>query len=348
MKPAKPRFPETRWRQPCHYLTFPVFPWRTCRRRWKRCRVCGPRCKTSPAGTPVPRLFVKRDDQTGLATGGNKTRKLELLVAEALQQGADTLVTTGAPQSNHCRQTAAAAARAGLACTLVLGGNAPMLEGGNLLLDRLFGAEIVFAGPVDRLDVMQQVVDELAAGGRHPYAITYGGSSPLGAAAYALAMEELLDQCTARGIAPDHVVVGSSSGGTQAGMVAGARALSAAVQIHGISIDLAEATLVANLMALGQQTADLLALDLKLARQDFTVHDAYLGGGYGVLGVAEREAIGLLARSEGLLADPVYTGRALAGLLDLVRQGRFAAAETVVFWHTGGLPAIFAYEDGLR
>ncbi|MCB0248829.1 MAG: D-cysteine desulfhydrase family protein [Anaerolineae bacterium] len=301
-----------------------------------------------PGRHAVPHLFVKRDDQTGLATGGNKTRKLELLVAEALRLGADTLVTTGAPQSNHCRQTAAAAARAGLACTLVLGGNAPMLDGGNLLLDRLFGAEIIFAGSEDRLVVMQRAVDDLAASGRRPFAITYGGSSPLGAAAYALAMDELLGQCAERGIRLDHVIVGSSSGGTQAGMVVGARALAAPVQIHGISIDLAEKTLVSNLVTLGQQTADLLGLDLTLADRDFTVHDAYLGGGYGVMGAAEREAIGLLARSEGLLADPVYTGRALAGLLDLIRTGRFAADETVVFWHTGGLPAIFAYEDALR
>ena len=301
-----------------------------------------------PGRHAVPHLFVKRDDQTGLATGGNKTRKLELLVAEALRLGADTLVTTGAPQSNHCRQTAAAAARAGLACTLVLGGNAPMLDGGNLLLDRLFGAEIIFAGSEDRLVVMQRAVDDLAASGRLPFAITYGGSSPLGAAAYALAMDELLGQCAERGIRLDHVIVGSSSGGTQAGMVVGARALAAPVQIHGISIDLAEKTLVSNLVTLGQQTADLLGLDLTLADRDFTVHDAYLGGGYGVMGAAEREAIGLLARSEGLLADPVYTGRALAGLLDLIRTGRFAADETVVFWHTGGLPAIFAYEDALR
>lgn len=296
----------------------------------------------------VPRLLVKRDDQTGLATGGNKTRKLELLVAEALQQGADTLITTGAPQSNHCRQTAAAAARAGLACTLVLGGNAPMLEGGNLLLDRLFGAQIVFAGQTDRLVAMQRIADDLATAGRRPYSITYGGSNARGAAAYALAMEELLNQCAGRGIAPDHVFVGSSSGGTQAGMVVGAAALESAVRVHGISIDLAETTLVDNLIALGQQTADLLGLNLQPTRSDFIVHDGYLGGGYGVMGAAEREAIGLLARSEGLLADPVYTGRALAGLLDLIRRGQFAAGETVVFWHTGGLPAIFAYEDQLQ
>ncbi|MEZ4769782.1 MAG: D-cysteine desulfhydrase family protein [Caldilineales bacterium] len=299
-------------------------------------------------GRRVPRLLVKRDDQTGLATGGNKTRKLELLVAEAQAKGADTLVTTGAPQSNHCRQTAAAAARAGLGCTLVLGGNAPMLQGGNLLLDRLFGAQIVFAGTDDRLAVMQQVAEDLTARGRRPYVITYGGSSPVGAAAYVLAMAELLGQCYAGGASPDHVIVASSSGGTQAGMVVGVRALATAVQVHGISIDQDRETLVSNLRDLGVRTAGFLQLPLALARDDFIVHDEYLGGGYGVLGAAEREAIGLLARSEGLLADPVYTGRALAGLLDLIRRGRFRADETVVFWHTGGLPAIFAYEDGLQ
>ena len=295
----------------------------------------------------VPLLLVKRDDQTGLATGGNKTRKLELLVAEAQAKGADTLVTTGAPQSNHCRQTAAAAARAGMACTLVLGGNAPMLQGGNLLLDRLFGAQIVFAGSADRLQVMQQVADELTASGRRPYVITYGGSNPVGAAAYALAMAELLGQCYAAGTAPDHIVFTSSSGGTQAGMVVGAHALKSAVQIHGISNDLDQAALVSLLLDLGQRTADFLQLDLTLTRQDFIVHDEYRGGGYGVLGAPEREAIGLLARCEGLLADPVYTGRALAGLLDMIRRGHFREDETVVFWHTGGLPAIFAYEKDL-
>lgn len=299
-------------------------------------------------GRPVPRLLVKRDDLTGLATGGNKTRKLELLVAEAVAQGADTLVTTGAPQSNHCRQTAAAAARAGLGCTLVLGGNAPMLEGGNLLLDRLFGAEIVFAGGADRLEVMQQEASRLAQRGRRPYVITYGGSSPLGAAAYALAMQEMLDQAADLGLAPDHVVVGSSSGGTQAGMVIGARARASAVRVHGVSIDLPEASLVASLLALGRQTASLLKLDLELSERDFIVHDAYLGQGYGVLGDVERNAIKILARCEGLLADPVYTGRALAGLLDLIAQGQFGETETVVFWHTGGLPAIFAYEEELQ
>jgi D-cysteine desulfhydrase len=296
---------------------------------------------------PVPRLFIKRDDMTGLAAGGNKTRKLELLVADALNVEADTLITVGAPQSNHCRQTAAAAARAGLACTLVLGGAAPLLSGGNLLLDRLLGADIVFAGDADRLAVMQETALALAAAGRRPYTITYGGSNPLGAAAYALALAELLAQLDDLKTSAQHVIVASSSGGTQAGLVVGAKATGYAGTIHGISIDLDQATLAGNLADLGQQTAALLQLEAPIRAADFVVHAGYLGGGYGVLGDAERVAIALLARSEGVLADPVYTGRALAGLIDLVQQGRFAEDETVVFWHTGGLPALFAYEAEL-
>lgn len=295
----------------------------------------------------VPRLLVKRDDQTGLAAGGNKTRKLEVLLGDALRQNADTLITVGAPQSNHCRQTAAAAARAGLRCVLVLGGSAPMLEGGNLLLDRLLGAEIVWAGGRDRLEVMAEVAEAERAAGRAPYPIPYGGSNALGAAGYAAAMEELCQQLAARGWTAEHVVVATSSGGTQAGLAVGARALGFPGRLHGISIDARSDQLRPWLAQLANDTARLLGLDLAFAADDFTVHDGYLGGGYGVVGDAEREAIRLLARSEGMLADPVYTARALAGLLDLIRRGRFRSDETVVFWHTGGLPALFAYADQL-
>ncbi len=296
---------------------------------------------------PAPLLLVKRDDQTGLASGGNKTRKLEYLLAEALAEEADTVLTVGAPQSNHCRQTAAAAARAGLRCVLVLGGNAPLLEGGNLLLDRLFGAEIVWAGERDRLALLAETAQAQAAIGRRPYVITYGGSSPTGAAGYAFAFQELLEQARINGYAVDHVVVASSSGGTQAGMAVGAWAAGFAGQIHGISIDRKASEFQPALAELATQTASLLGRAHRFLPQDFIVHDAYLGEGYGVLGAPEREAIRLLAASEGLLADPVYTGRALAGLLDLIRQGRFGAGETVVFWHTGGLPALFAYAEQL-
>ena len=296
---------------------------------------------------PVPLLWVKRDDQTGLASGGNKTRKLEYLLAEALAEDAGVVLTVGAPQSNHCRQTAAAAARAGLRCVLVLGGNAPRLEGGNLLLDRLLGAEIVWAGERDRLALLAETAQAQAVAGHRPYVITYGGSSAVGAAGYAAAMMELLEQAAAGGLAVDHVVVASSSGGTQAGLAVGAWAAGFTGQVHGISIDRRAGEFQPALAALATQTASLLGVPRAFQAEEMIVHDAYLGGGYGVLGEPERAAIRLLAASEGLLADPVYTGRALAGLLDLIRQGRFRAGETVVFWHTGGLPALFAYAEQL-
>lgn len=298
-------------------------------------------------GQPVPRLLIKRDDQTGLATGGNKTRKLEYLVADALHQKADTLITAGAPQSNHCRQTAAAAAKAGLRAIVVLGGSGPRLEGGNLLLDRLLGAEIVWAEGRDRSELMTAIAAREREAGRRPYVIPYGGSNVVGAAAYAVAFEELAEQLAANRLQADHVVLACSSGGTQAGLTVGARGLAARVQIHGISVDRKAAELQARLARLANDTAELLDLNARFEPQEFIVHDGYLGGGYGVVGDAEREAITLLARLEGLLVDPVYTGRALAGLIDLVRQGRFAADETVVFWHTGGLPALFAYAETL-
>lgn len=296
---------------------------------------------------PVPRLLVKRDDQTGLASGGNKTRKLEYLLAQALAEGADTLLTVGAPQSNHCRQTAAAAAKTGLRCVLVLGGNAPRLEGGNLLLDRLLGAEILWAGGQDRLALLAEAAQAQAAAGHRPHIIPYGGSSPVGAAGYAVACQELLAQAAAAGWRVDHMAVASSSGGTQAGLAVGAWAAGFAGQIHGISIDRRADDYQPALAELATQTAGLLGAPHTFRPEEMIVHDAYLGGGYGVLGEAERAALRLLASSEGLLLDPVYTGRALAGLLDLIRQGRFAAEETVVFWHTGGLPALFAYADQL-
>lgn len=298
-------------------------------------------------GRPVPRLLVKRDDQTGLASGGNKTRKLEYLLGEALAQGADTVLTVGAPQSNHCRQTAAAAAKAGLRCLLVLGGHAPRLTGGNLLLDRLLGAQIIWAGQEDRLALLAETARSQAASGYRPWVIPYGGSSPAGAAGYALAFQELLAQAQAAGWQMDHVATASSSGGTQAGMAVGAWAAGFTGQIHGISIDQRAGDFQPALAELAQQTASLLGAPHPFRAEAMIVHDAYLGAGYGVLGDAERAAIDLLARTEGLLVDPVYTGRALAGLLDLIRQRRFAASETVVFWHTGGLPALFAYAEQL-
>lgn len=289
-----------------------------------------------------PQLWVKRDDQTGLATGGNKARKLEFLVAEALAQGADTLVTCGAAQSNHARQTAAAAARFGLACTLVLRGEPPPQAQGNLLLDQLLGAEIVWASADDLMACLEETADALRSQGRCPSVVPYGGSNPVGVCGYVAAMEELLAQAAQIGVVFDHIVLASSSGGTQAGLVVAARALGYRGRIMGISVDLPAESLRRRMAELAAATADHLGLLLSFTPEDFAVEDGYLGGGYGAIGDLEREAIRLLARTEGLLLDPIYTGRAFGGLIDLIRRGTFSPRERVLFWHTGGVAGLFA------
>ena len=292
-----------------------------------------------------PELWIKRDDQTGLATGGNKSRKLEFLVADAQAQDADTLITGGAAQSNHARQTAAAAAKFGLERVLVLRGNEPSQTRGNLLLDRLLGAEVVWAGEKPLPKVMGQVAEELRAAGRQPYVVPYGGSNPIGASGYVAAMEELLAQCAERDLRFDHIVLPSSSGGTQAGMAVGARALGFEGRILGISIDLPAGNLQRLLADLATATAERLELGFVFAPEDFAVNDDYLGGGYGVVSDLEREAIRAMARAEGVLLDPVYTGRAFGGLLDLIRRGAFQSGERVLFWHTGGTTGLFGYGE---
>ncbi|MGD1995186.1 MAG: D-cysteine desulfhydrase family protein [Anaerolineae bacterium] len=294
-----------------------------------------------------PQLWVKRDDQTGLATGGNKTRKLEFLVAEALEREADTLITCGAAQSNHARQTAAAAAKFGLDCALVLRGKQPPQSQGNLLLDLLLGAQVVWAGEEPLVAYMAEVANRLRAEGRHPYIVPYGGSNPIGASGYVHGMEELLTQCTERDLLFDHIVLASSSGGTQAGLVVGARALGYDGRILGVSVDLEAEALRRTLADLAAATADHLGLNENFAPADFAVEDGYLGGGYGVIGDLERGAIRTVARTEGLLLDPVYTGRAFGGLLDLIQSGGFRSMERVLFWHTGGTPGLFARAETL-
>jgi D-cysteine desulfhydrase family pyridoxal phosphate-dependent enzyme len=297
-----------------------------------------------------PRLWVKRDDQTGLATGGNKTRKLEFLMADALAQGADVVVTAGAAQSNHCRQTAAAAAQLGLACTLVLGGEPPHSPGGNLLLDHLLGAQIRWTGPWRRGEKLEETVEELRAAGHRPYLIPYGGSNAIGAAGYAAAMRELDEQLAAEKLWVDRIIIASSSGGTQSGLAVGARLVGFGGQILGIGIDKGEAgddPYPVHLARLANATALRIGLDTSFTPGDFVVNRDYLGGGYGVVGEVEREAIRLAARYEGLLLDPVYTGRAMGGLIDMIRRGVIGHDETLLFWHTGGMPALFAYADEL-
>lgn len=285
-------------------------------------------------------LWVKRDDLTGLAFGGNKTRKLELLLAEAQAKGSRTLITVGAVQSNHCRQTAAAAARFGLHCILVLVGEPEAeLPTGNRFLMHLFGAEVRWATRATREAVMQQAFQEAWEAGRRPYLIPYGGSSPLGAAAYVYALEELLHT---QAFEPDVIVLASSSGGTQAGLVAGARLLGFRGRILGISVDEPADVLRTRIAALATEVLDRFRVRDRVAPEEVEVIDTYAKPGYGILTPRETEAICLAARTEGLLVDPVYTGRALAGLIDLWRTDAFPAGSRVLFWHTGGTPALFA------
>ncbi len=299
-----------------------------------------------------PRLLVKRDDQTGLASGGNKTRKLEFLIGDALAHGADIVITAGAIQSNHCRQTAAAAARAGLDCVLVLGGEPPLTPSGNLLLDTLLGAEIHWSGPDRRGSSLEAIAGEMKSVGRRPYVVPYGGSNATGAVGYVLAMQELGEQRSGDISLPaiDRIIIPSSSGGTQAGLVVGAHAVGFRGQILGIGIDKGEAgedPYLVHLAQLANATACLLNMEAAFRPDEFVVNQDYLGGGYGVVGGLEREAILLTARLEGLLLDPVYTGRAMGGLIDMVRRGLIRPNETILFWHTGGMPALFAYADVL-
>lgn len=295
-----------------------------------------------------PHLFVKRDDQTGLAFGGNKTRKLEFLVAEALEQGANTLISGGALQSNHCRQTAAAAARFGLECVLVLNGQMPDTPSANLLLDRLFGAQIVAIPDRNERDrVLQETFDKAVADGRKPYLVPYGGSSPTGALGYAFAMEELMKQMKdlriiqePRGL--DWIVFGTSSGGTHAGLVLGQRVFGFKGKVLGISIDESEEWLKSHVSKLASDASEKLGERIEFTPADVSANADYCRAGYGVLTDAEREAVKLFAKYEGLLLDPVYTGRAAAGMIDLIRKGYFKKDETVLFWHTGGQPALFA------
>ena len=290
-----------------------------------------------------PEIWIKRDDQTGLAGGGNKTRKLEYLVAAAQQAGARTLVTGGAPQSNHCRQTAAAAARAGLRAVLVLGGHAPNAATGNILLDRLLGAEIVWTGDAARDDVLAATVEREKSAGHQPYLIPYGGSNPIGASGYVAAVEELAGQLEPAGVSGfDHMVFASSSGGTHAGLALGARALDFQTSVLAISGDEPHAVLTERVARLATQTAELLNLEYSFAAGDIRANADYRGEGYSIMGAPEMEAIRLFSECEGVLLDPVYTGRAAAGMIGLIREGAFGSGERIVFWHTGGAAALFA------
>jgi D-cysteine desulfhydrase family pyridoxal phosphate-dependent enzyme len=295
-----------------------------------------------------PDIYMKRDDQTGLATGGNKTRKLEFLVADALAQGCDHLVTTGAPQSNHCRQTAAAAAHFGLGCSLVLRGKrthsaarqsaARQTARRTPLLDRRQSA---------CSEVMAEVANEQRVMGHSPYLIPLGGSNVMGATSYVLAMQELMAQLAATSVNIDFIVFASSSGGTQAGIVLGAEVYGFRGHALGISVDHPADDLQMQVSALATATATHLGISNVSMANRVEVNDDYLGDGYAMVGETEREAIQMVAQLEGILLDPVYTGRAMGGLIDLIRWGAFTRGQSVLFWHTGGAAALPAFVDKL-
>lgn len=324
-----------------------------------------PRRRYTPGPTPLeplarlsaelggPEIWIKRDDLTGLAGGGNKTRKLEFLVAEALAQGADTLVTVGAPQSNHCRLTLAAAVKEGLRCRLVIeervaGTYAPDASGNNFLFD-LMGVEKITVVPLgaDLNAAMQAEADDIASAGRKAYVIPGGGSNALGALGYVACAEELLHQAFDQDLAFDHLVCASGSAGTHAGLLVGLSMLNAGVPLTGINVRRPRGEQEGNVHKLAVETAALLGVGAP-AREDVVCLDEWVGGGYSIPTEGMVDAVRTLARLEGVLLDPVYTGKAMDGLISLVRRGHFARGERVVFLHTGGSPGLYAYEDVLR
>lgn len=293
-----------------------------------------------------PRIFIKRDDLTGLALGGNKTRLLEFYLGDALAQQAEIIVTGASVQSNLCRQTAAAAARYGLSCLLLLHGATGAEVQGNLLLDHLFGAEV---RPVQLehltgiWDVVSQTAAELTASGRRAYAITT--FEPLAGVAYVDAARELEEQCAALGITPTWLIA-SASGGTQAGLVLGGKVLEAAWRVLGVtSIVWRDQPMNKKIAGLATKTAEFLGFDVTVSPSDILNTDHYVGPGYGIPTPSGLDAMRLMAQTEGILLDPVYTGKALAGLIDYIRRGLITADDVVVFLHTGGNPALFAYAD---
>ena len=290
-----------------------------------------------------PELWIKRDDLTGHAFGGNKIRKLEYLIADAQAQDAKTLVTAGAIQSNHCRQTAGAAARFGMDCVLVLEGHGTPEYTGNVLLDLLFGAEIVPAGDRELSVALQLTFDELAESKRQPYLVPFGGSSPVGSAGYVEAMREFLEQ----DLNVDRIVVPVTSGGTTSGLLAGAQLYGYPGKLTAIRIGRYEGAVLERLAKHAQDTAALFGVAIELNPSEIDVREGYMDAGYAVLTELERKAIASFAKLEGVLLDPVYTGRAAGGMLDLIRIDEISSAERVLFWHTGGTPALFAYGEEL-
>jgi L-cysteate sulfo-lyase len=301
-----------------------------------------------------PEIWVKRDDCTGLASGGNKTRKLEFSMAAALEAGADTIVTVGAVQSNHVRQTAAAACKLGLACEVLLehrvvDPSEPYAKSGNVFLDKMFGANLrEYPGGTDFATAMQEVSDEVRAAGGKPYIIPGGASNTVGALGYVNCAIELLQQAEEQGLKIDHLITATGSAGTQAGLAVGLKALESSIPMLGIGVNIPQDAQEEKVFALACETAEYIGKPGIVAREDIVANCNYVGDGYGVPTESMNEAVMMLARLEGLLFDPVYSGKGLAGMIDLVRNGEFKDASNIVFLHTGGSAALFAYLDQLQ
>lgn len=298
-----------------------------------------------------PRLYIKRDDCTGLAVGGNKTRKLEFLMADALAQGADVVITHGATQSNHVRQTSAAAAQLGLKCEVLLERRVTSLGddyemNGNVLLDDLFGATREFRPKGSDMDLeAARHAQTLTQRGLQPYVIPGGGSNPLGALGYVNCAMELLNQANETGLHIDWVLHATGSTGTQAGLIAGFETMNSGVKVYGVCVGAEKAKQEESVYKLTQEVAGWIGNKNEVDRTAVVANGDYVGLGYGQPTQAMIEAVTLAARHEGILLDPVYTGKAMAGLIGLVRAGFFHRDDNIVFLHTGGSPALFAYRS---
>lgn len=295
-----------------------------------------------------PRIWIKRDDFTGLVFGGNKVRKLEFEMAEAENKGADVVITDGVLQSNHARTVVTAARKLGMKVVLVLRGEEPKDYDGNLLLDRIFGADIRFVRAEwhEMGAITKKVIEELQREGHNPHIIHF--SSPTGSVGYVNAFLELITQARKMRFEIDHVIHAAGSGGTQAGLIVGNKALKAGIEVVGISVEPDGDWLLNITVEIADGCAKLLGLDFSITPEDVKLIYDYVGKGHGVLTEEVINAIKLVAETEGVLLDPIYTCKAMAGLIDLAKQGRFRRKENVVFLHTGGLPAIFAYKNEFR
>ena len=298
-----------------------------------------------------PTLWIKRDDCTGLAGGGNKTRKLEFLMADALEQGADTIITQGATQSNHARQTVAIATKLGLDCHILLedrtgSEDVDYVYNGNVMLDQLFGGQLrKYPGGTDMNAAMEELATKLKAEGKKPYIIPGGGSNEIGALGYVNCALELLGQANDRGLRIDHLVHATGSAGTQAGLVAGLYGSNSQIPVLGIGVRVPREQQETNVFRLAERTAEKLGIPGAIKREDVVANCDYVGEGYGIPAESTLEAIELFARHEGILLDPVYSGKGAAGLIDLIRKGHFKKGENIVFLHTGGSQALFGYRE---